>query len=285
MLKTKRLHTTALLQGLILLGLSTANIRLLLSGEIFMYISPQMVPFAWFGAGVMGVMAILALADVRKIPRGHTYLSTYVLFGFPLLTMLVFTPIALTSADLPGRSMDPGFALDHGAGGPEPGTSGMMPSGVTEIYTGEGPLGDLYDLDVSEEDLGLADSEPIDITPDNFYLWVNELYQNPAAYEGRDISVEGFVHRDEAEYIGQDTGDTEAPFWVSRFLMVCCVADVVLVGFPVDDPEGTQIPSEAWIRVDGVLKVQTRDESPVPLIQSESISYIEQPAHPYVFPF
>jgi len=282
LLQSKRIHWTALLQGFLLFVLALSKFRLLVSGEILMYVSPRMLPFTQFAVVLMALMAVICLTDLKKIPRGRTYLSIHVFFGFPVIAMLIFSPVALTAADLPSRSMDPGFAASSEEGPARQDRTSQMLDSYADAYTGEEPLVEQYQLRGSETDLALDESETIEVTSDHFYLWINELFQYPENLEGKKIRVEGFVHRDQ---VLTSSSEQDDDFWVSRFLMVCCVADVVLVGLPVENLEQEEIPDESWVRVEGRLVFESARERTMPLIRSAHITYIEPPQHPYVFPY
>jgi uncharacterized repeat protein (TIGR03943 family) len=116
------------------------------------------------------------------------------------------------------------------------------------------------------------------IAPQNILDWLREFSSigDPRALDGRDVDVTGFVYRDARNKSDQ--------FWVSRFVVSCCVADAAAIGMLVQTAEAPALPADSWVRVVGKLKAGEFAGELVPLIVAEQITPTEQPDHPYLYP-
>jgi uncharacterized repeat protein (TIGR03943 family) len=93
-------------------------------------------------------------------------------------------------------------------------------------------------------------------------------------YLGETANVIGFVYADPRLPTGH--------FLVARFTVSCCVADAFAIGMAVRWPE--QLPTDQWVIVRGPVQVLEIDQQKIPLILAESITPIDEPAQPYLFP-
>ena len=112
----------------------------------------------------------------------------------------------------------------------------------------------------------------------NVLDWAMAMSDNPdpAAFNGEEADVVGFVYRD----------PTFAPeqFMVARFVLVCCVADATPVGLVVEWAEADQLQPDTWVRVQGVFTAGARDGRPQPVLIAEAVTPMEPPAQPYLYP-
>ena len=112
----------------------------------------------------------------------------------------------------------------------------------------------------------------------NILDWVKLFYfekdLNP--FIGQQVSVVGFVYRDESLPQGQ--------FFVSRFILSCCAADGYAVGMIVDTPQADTFEKDTWIKVTGSVDAVSFDGKPSPLIDAETIEIVPQPDQPYLYP-
>jgi len=93
---------------------------------------------------------------------------------------------------------------------------------------------------------------------------------DPRTLSGRPVSVVGFVSR-----AGEDD------FTLSRFVVVCCVADGSAVSLPVRG--GGSFGRDAWVRVNGTLAF-TGGSKPEPYIAATTAEAVPQPGQPYLYP-
>ena len=98
---------------------------------------------------------------------------------------------------------------------------------------------------------------------------------DPTALTGQTADVTGFVYR---------RPDFPPEIWsLNRFLISCCVADATAIGLVVRAPETTPPKNDQWVRVEGHFVVETLDGKPMPVLEADTVTVVEQPAHPYVY--
>lgn len=113
----------------------------------------------------------------------------------------------------------------------------------------------------------------------NILEWLREFSNtsNPAAFDGLDVDVVGFIYREPNMEANQ--------FMVARFTMSCCVADAFAIGLPIEvaDESIAELADGTWIRVRGTLKAGTFNGSAVPIITPTAIEPIDTPDQPYLY--
>ncbi len=95
-------------------------------------------------------------------------------------------------------------------------------------------------------------------------------------FEGQPVDVTGFVFHDPTLADGE--------FMVGRFSITCCVADAFAIGMVVNKPDLTGLADNTWIEVQGKLSIATVNGNPLPIIQADTITPVDEPEQPYLFP-
>lgn len=113
----------------------------------------------------------------------------------------------------------------------------------------------------------------------NILEWLREFSNtdNPAAFDGLEVDVVGFIYREPEMEANQ--------FMVARFTMSCCVADAFAIGLPieVEDESAASLADGTWIRVRGMLKAGTFNGEAVPIVTPTVIEPIDMPEQPYLY--
>lgn len=94
--------------------------------------------------------------------------------------------------------------------------------------------------------------------------------------DGQPADVIGFVYR--------EPNFGENRFMVARFTLSCCVADASAIGVPVAWNETDSLQPDSWVRVQGTFRVDTFRGDAAPVLHAETITPVEQPEHPYLYP-
>ena len=112
----------------------------------------------------------------------------------------------------------------------------------------------------------------------NVLDWVRAIgaASDPAALDGQEVNVVGFVYRDVRYRADQ--------IMVARFAVSCCVADARAMGLVVQIADAAQYKTGAWVQVKGVFQTGSLDSSPLPVVAAREIKPVEQPAQPYLYP-
>jgi uncharacterized repeat protein (TIGR03943 family) len=71
---------------------------------------------------------------------------------------------------------------------------------------------------------------------------------------------------------------------VGRFAIVCCVADAFAIGMAVETPAGDQLSDNTWVDVQGPVQSIDLNGHKTPLILASSVTQVQQPQQPYLFP-
>lgn len=96
------------------------------------------------------------------------------------------------------------------------------------------------------------------------------------SFNGKQADVIGFVYR-EATF-----GDNQ--FMIARFTVSCCVADASAIGVPVVWDKASDYTQDTWVEIKGTFQVGEFRGDTVPILNATSITQVEQPAHPYLYP-
>lgn len=97
--------------------------------------------------------------------------------------------------------------------------------------------------------------------------------QGVAAFDGQAASLLGFV------YHPSDLPSEQ--FQISRFVVVCCVADAAPVGLPVLWPDAAAWRDDAWVQVQGRFGVGADGQ---PILLAETVTAVDSPQQPYLYP-
>ena len=97
-----------------------------------------------------------------------------------------------------------------------------------------------------------------------------------ASLEGQGANVTGFVYHDPRLPDNQ--------FFVSRFVLTCCVVDATPVALLVTWPGAKQLADDSWVQVRGPVHQATFAGEPLLLIQAQRVDTVTTPAVPYLYP-
>ena len=71
---------------------------------------------------------------------------------------------------------------------------------------------------------------------------------------------------------------------VSRFMIVHCIADAVILGFLTEFDDANKLDEDTWIEIEGVLDTTNYDGVAMPIIKVVNWNKINEPIEPYVYP-
>jgi putative membrane protein len=113
---------------------------------------------------------------------------------------------------------------------------------------------------------------------DHYYNCLCELYDNLDQYIGVPIEVEGFVFKDNDDF-------TDKEFVPARLMMVCCAADMQLVGLLCQYDQTSQLQTDSWVRVSGTITEAEVGGQTVPSIIAQNVVSAKEPDDTYVYPY
>jgi uncharacterized repeat protein (TIGR03943 family) len=107
------------------------------------------------------------------------------------------------------------------------------------------------------------------------WLWAFDADEDPSAFIGQQVNVEGFV------FVNENL--PEGYFMVGRFVVTCCVADATAIGIAFEPLEGVDIPN-GWVNVEGEMNVTTFNGQDALLIKAHQVTAVDEPEQPYLYP-
>ncbi|MDP4097261.1 TIGR03943 family protein [Paenibacillus sp. P96] len=101
-----------------------------------------------------------------------------------------------------------------------------------------------------------------------------DLYKHE--FEGKPISITGFVYKDEQMGNG-------LLFAIGRFLVMCCPADATPFGIMVEAEHAPKLAKDSWVKVEGTLHVAADEGVERLEIRAAKITPTEEPETPYIY--
>ncbi len=183
---------------------------------------------------------------------------TYIVFIIPLLLAFLIPPEALD----PSMAEQRGFNVNIGASGAneEDAADGI----------GESAAGESASLPESE----ITDGH-LQVDPDNYVQVTDELWENPADFSGKELTGKGFLYK--------ESGLEEGRFMLGRYMIFCCIADAIVVGFIVEPPPEAHVAEDTWVEVTGEINVGTYQGEETAVVEVTDWQEVEEPGNPYVF--
>jgi putative membrane protein len=96
------------------------------------------------------------------------------------------------------------------------------------------------------------------------------------SFTNQEAKVTGFVYKDPSYGDGH--------FLATRFIVSCCVADAAVVGLVVRWPDAVTLADDQWVEVSGKFAPSTLDSWKPPLLVAETVTLVDTPAQPYLYP-
>jgi uncharacterized repeat protein (TIGR03943 family) len=236
----------------------------LASGNIANYISNKFIWLSWMAAGLLLVLSGIAAVTLIRPPitlsdfhdhdhdhLAHAHRSTGSLrtwVGLGIVALPVMLGVVVPSKPLGSRAVD-----------------GQVASDLSSINAASSAR-----LDIAPQDRNVLD-----------WLRAFSTESDPAALNGQEADVVGFVYRD-ARF------DEAAQFMVARFVISCCVADAQAIGLIVDWPLADTLHEDSWVRVRGRFEVREFNGVLAPWLVADEgdqgVQLVDQPDSPYLYP-
>jgi putative membrane protein len=249
-----RLHR--FLQFMVLGGLAVFLSLKYSSGNLVWYINQRYMPLT--AIAIIGFLG-MALAAILSITRSvHHHAHEEEEQGSPAKIPLVSSVVGIIILSIP---LLLGIAVPA-----KPLTASMI---NTKGMSASAPLSS-----------GGAKKAVLDISPEDRTVldWI-KIFNNQtdiSRYLGQKANVIGFVY--------DDPRLPEGHFLVARFAITCCVADAMAIGMAVQSPDAKNLQDNTWVDVKGPVQSIEIGGQKLPLILAESVTQVNQPQQPYLFP-
>lgn len=286
-------------------GFAAALLYLTGSGKYLQYVTPKMAPYLCFTAIVMLVWAASRFRQAFR-PQYKTRAVHCLVLVIPLFLLLLplgtISSAALSSgysAVLNGGSggtavlsgeADSGAPSGKGSGTSGTGSGSASQSspveensassgGAAESSAGENSGSSSGMVAAQQSGLTLSEDGTIEVSDEQFYPWLSEIYANMDRYDGKVITIKGFVYRD-AQSMRADE------FVPARMLMYCCAADLIPCGILCRYNQVSELKEGAWITVTGTIHVEEDAKGQKqPVVAVTKIVPASQPDEEYVYPW
>jgi uncharacterized repeat protein (TIGR03943 family) len=249
------LRTQRSLQALVLAALGMFLMSKIWSGTLFWYLNQRFLLLVLGAAAGLLALARITLAT-RPTPavsstESPTHAHDQPHSSVPMWAVWVMAVPVLLGVLIPARPLGASAMANKGINGSAP------------LTTSGG--GDPVRLDLASTDRTILD-------------WVRAFnFESDArVFEGQAADVVGFVYH--------DSRLAEEQFLVGRFALTCCVADAVAIGMVVDWAQSQALPTNAWVRVHGLVSAASLDGRPIPRIAADSVEQVAEPDNPYLYP-
>lgn len=302
-IKKNLLNYQVLIEILCYLIFAILMFYLVISGKYLLYVTPRMIPYFYF-AGILMVAWVFESFSRLFKPKYKSRAVHCLVLAIPIIMLTIpHNPIGtqnLTSSYLSrseltdisqkntDKTIDVKNTLKNSANNNKydekstdnsydenAGKSTEIPAENNNDKNSESIIENnsetnLHGLDEVNKKITVDDEE--------YYQWLQEIYNNMNKYEGYQISIKGFVFRD-----GSTMKKNE--FVPARMLMTCCVADLSLCGIICVYDKASQLTEKSWITVDGTITLNEYNGHKEPQIAVNNTAPAEKPVEEYVYPF
>jgi putative membrane protein len=266
----KTINLDVLLRIITLFGFSAFFFMIVITKTVVFYVHPRNIPYIILGGLVMAIVALFLLKELFTPPKKEkpaflTFFIVPLLLAFLLPARPFDTTLGgYTKLNLLSRANANAFQ-------PFTNYDRERIEAFSPLDQSESEL-----LHINRPYLEMVDGV-IDMNNNNFARWLMEIYENPELYDGTPITLTGFLFQDRS--MQQDA------FVTSRMMMVCCVADLEMIGLLGQYPNEIKFPSDTWVRTSGTLSKSIYNGVSIPMIKVDTVEEVVRPKNEYVYPF
>lgn len=253
----KKISSDVIIKILILLCFMIFYFKIIKNNEIIMYVHPRFIPFAIFGMISMFIVAIFLITESLQRKKKKLRFKNYVTFIIPLIMIFLMQSTSANSFSL--------MKTDN------------INTNSNEISNVNSSTPKIESDEQDENNNLYIKNSVIEVDTDNFLNSVDILTENADKYEGQEIEIEGFVHK--------NTTLKDNEFIVGRFVMICCAADLLVEGIKCDSNNQEIYPSDTWVKIQGKINTETVNSEIEPIIVVEHIEKDPNPDTKYLYPF
>ncbi|MDD6795424.1 MAG: TIGR03943 family protein [Clostridiaceae bacterium] len=244
---------------LVILGVLILSFGYFIEADILkLYIHPRYIMLVKFSVVVLIIMFMITLFEVLKKSTIKKNMKTYVIFLIPLF--MIITMNSSTVTDAAKGSRDTNISKDN------QNTSSESVSQQDKVY-------EEYLKDKEKKQQVISDDGSITVNDDNYAMFLNNINTQMSEYENKEVEIVGFIYR-------QDDMKKNT-FVIARYMMVCCVADMNLVGVLCESQEIVTLEDNTWIKVRGKL-VLDKEKNEL-IIQIENLEKVNKPDKEYIY--
>jgi len=230
---------------------------LFFSGDLSFYLNKTLSLLAIISSCLLWIMAIVASTQ-RKIRVSHGAL------------LILILPLALAVFSNPAN-------IELNSYQPIKATSVQIKTTAPTVLSETKILDDTSKLQEKNTEGSVMQNygASIEVTDDTFLEIAYQIAKNKELYEGRKISVEGKLFRD-------NIGEEEYLF-IGRFWIWHCFMDARIVGFDLLHDTNITINEAGWYAVEGTLTHIQHNNEIITFINVTTLKGITSDSKPYVY--
>ena len=278
----KKFNLDIITKILILLGFSIFYFRIIMNNEIMMYVHPRIIPFVVLGMIAMFIIAAFLAKDSFHNKKKKVKFKNYVIFIIPLIMIFFMESNSASSTTIKSSDINANTSFDISSNSNL--NNANQDNNLNNTSNEAGGALDLYDgktesdvkITSDKKELEIKDNV-INVNSKNFVFSLDEILDNPDKYVGKEIEITGFVYK--------DSNFKENEFVVGRFMMVCCAADMQIVGIRCQGNNLESYDNDTWIKVKGKIKKDTYEGMIDPVIIVDHMERDLNPDTSYVYPY
>lgn len=264
------------------------------SGKLEQYINMKyayLSLIALFGTLILGTIQLILVfrdedADAHKhivtakpAPGEHVHTGenrwwkkviVYCLLAFPLLSGFTFPEVSLDSNIVAAKGFK--FPTNTDAVGDSFVRNQYLKPDTSFYYNKED-----YTKTMQAELKPYVNKEHITLTDDNYLTVMELIYDYPALFSGKQLTLTGFSY--------EETANTNKQLFLFRFGVVHCVADSGVFGLLLNLPTSQNYQNDTWLQATGTIGTDfyAPFKQTIPTLTVSDISKIKTPTEKYVY--
>lgn len=252
----------SMLQIIILLGYALFYLYTIITKRTVYYVHPRIIPYLFIASVVFILVAFVKLYYLLKGRLNSQEISSLLIYLFPLMVALIFPAESINSQTGMINELDLTAKVNK---------SETIARKDLEEYTV------IENIDLQKPELQKSEGR-IEVTNENYYSYLSEIYENLNDFIGREIEVVGFVYRDNEQF-------AEDQFVPARLMMVCCAADMAPVGMMCRYDDASALVADTWYKVIGIIRETQFNNEKIPYIEVSQLIPTEAPEEEYIYPY
>ncbi|MFT8322896.1 MAG: TIGR03943 family protein [Bacillus sp. (in: firmicutes)] len=278
------------LRGIVLIGISLLLFKLLLTGNISLFISPKLYPLLAVSILLLMIVGIIQIffgtsettevscnCCAEHLPPKNTFRSFiyYSFFIIPVITGLLFSDHTLGSSIAKNREIQ--FVSSQAEAQQDSlsiqsNDQTQNTAAVNDTYSTSQQYMTQKEYDRLQQTLFQEKTIKVD---DKRYVPTMGILENHLdQFIGKEVELTGFVYREKDFSANQVV--------LARFVITCCIADASVDGMMLQG-NVAGLKNDSWIKVKGKITKTTFHANPIPELTVTSAQEIPAPSNPYVY--
>lgn len=218
---------------------------LMYTKRMYRFVSPRFKMFFYISILILIIMIIFSLIQLSKDDLYKKKLKKYFLCFIPLIFIFTLKDDPTSDPIVKKQAQNMSYNINSS----------------------------IEKKEVSEEKEFI--NENINVTTSNFISFLKDIDNNPSKYSNKNITIDGFIYK---------TNDMKPnEFAIARNMMVCCAADMEIVGITCNSEDAGNYESSTWVKVTGKVNEEELNNNKL-ILEVASITKEDMPEENIVYP-